>query len=70
MVKALTRAFSRLKALTGTFTFKTLIRHYAKRVLTHGKLMQNWEANAIIIRDRQQCLKCESASDCENTADG
>ena len=33
--KASTRAFSWLKA--SAFTFKTLLRHYAKQVLTHGK---------------------------------
>ena len=32
--KALTRAFSWLKAATTAFTFKTLLRHYAKRALT------------------------------------
>ena len=32
--KALTRAFSSLKAHTSAFTFKTLLRHYAKRALT------------------------------------
>ena len=32
--KAPTRAFSWLKVPTSTFTFKTLLRHYAKRVLT------------------------------------
>ena len=32
--KAPTRAFSWLKAPTSAFTFKTLLRHYAKRVLT------------------------------------
>merc|ERR1712218_618956 len=32
--KAPTRAFSWLKAATTAFTFKTLLRHYAKRVLT------------------------------------
>ena len=31
--KAPTRAFSWLKAPTSTFTFKTLLRHYAKREL-------------------------------------
>ena len=30
--KAPTRAFSYLKAATTAFTFKTLLRHYAKRV--------------------------------------
>ena len=35
--KAPTRAFSWLKAPTSAFTYKTLLRHYAKRVLTHGK---------------------------------
>ena len=34
--KAPTRAFSWLKAATTAFTFKTLLRHYAKRALTHG----------------------------------
>ena len=32
--KAPTRAFSWLKAPTSTFTFKTLLRHYAKQALT------------------------------------
>ena len=32
--KAPTRAFSWLKAATTAFTFKTLLRHYAKRTLT------------------------------------
>ena len=32
--KAPTRAFSWLKAPTSTFTFKTLIRHYAEQALT------------------------------------
>ena len=32
--KAHTRAFSWLKAVTTTFTYKTLLRHYAKRALT------------------------------------
>ena len=32
--KAPTRAFSWLKAATNAFTFKTLLRHYAKRMLT------------------------------------
>ena len=33
MEKAPTRAFSWLKAATAAFTFKTLLRHYAKRAL-------------------------------------
>ena len=32
--KAPTRAFSWLKATTSVFTFKTLLRYYAKRVFT------------------------------------
>ena len=36
--KAPTRAFSRLKAPTSAFTFKTLLRHYAKRALTPRSL--------------------------------
>ena len=40
--KALVGAFSWLKAATTAFTFKTLLRHYAKRALTprslNGKL--------------------------------
>ena len=32
--KAPTRTFSWLKAATTTFTFKTLLRHYAKQALT------------------------------------
>ena len=36
--KAPTRAFSWLKAATAAFTFKTLLRHYAKRALTPRSL--------------------------------
>ena len=36
--KASTRAFSWLKAATTTFTFKTLLRHYAKWALTPRSL--------------------------------
>ena len=36
--KAPTRAFSVLKAATTAFTFKTLLRHYAKRALTPRSL--------------------------------
>ena len=36
--KAPTRAFSWLKALTSAFTFKKLLRHYAKRALTPWSL--------------------------------
>ena len=38
MEKAPTRAFSWLKVDTTAFTFKTLIRHYAKWALTPGSL--------------------------------
>ena len=36
--KAPTRAFSWLKAATTAFTFKTLLRHYAKQALTPQSL--------------------------------
>ena len=36
--KAPTRAFSWLKAATTAFTFKTLLRHHAKRALTPRSL--------------------------------
>ena len=36
--KAPTRAFSWLKAATTAFTFKTILRHYAKRALTPQSL--------------------------------
>ena len=36
--KAPTRAFSCLKVPTGALTFKTLLRHYAKRALTPRSL--------------------------------
>ena len=32
-----TRTFSWLKPSTSDFTFKTLLRHYARQALTHGK---------------------------------
>ena len=38
MEKVPTRAFFWLKAATTTFTFKTLLRHYAKRALTPQSL--------------------------------
>ena len=38
MEKAPSRAFSWLKAATTAFTLKTLLRHYAKRVLTPRSL--------------------------------
>ena len=38
MEKAPTRAFSWLKVPTSAFTFKTLLRHYAKRALTPRSL--------------------------------
>ena len=38
MEKAPTRAFSWLKAATTAFTFKTLLRHYAKQALTPQSL--------------------------------
>ena len=47
MEKAPTRAFSYLKAPTSAFTFKTLLRHYAKWALTP----RNWDADAKVIRD-------------------
>ena len=37
-VKVPSRAFSRLKVPTSAFTFKTLLRHYAKRALTPRSL--------------------------------
>ena len=37
--KAPTRAFSWLKAATTAFTFKTLLRHYAKQALTPRSLI-------------------------------
>ena len=45
-----TRAFSWLKAPTSAFTFKTLLRHYAKQTLTHSKYMWNRDADTKIIR--------------------
>ena len=47
------RTFSRLKSPTSVFTFKTLLRHYAKQVPKHSKLTWNWDADAIIIWDRR-----------------
>ena len=41
--KAPTRAFSWLKAATTAFTFKTLLRHYAKRALTSRVLLHDYE---------------------------
>ena len=51
--EAPSRAFSWLKAATTAFTFKTLLRHYAKQALTprSPNAMWNWVRDAIIIRD-------------------
>ena len=46
-----TRAFSWLKAATTAFTFKTLLRHYAKRALTPRSLNLKLGPRQIIIRD-------------------
>ena len=47
------RAFSWLKVPTSAFIFKTLLRHYAKRALTHGKKIWYWDADAKAIKDGQ-----------------
>ena len=49
--KAPTRAFSWLKAATTAFTFKTLLRHYAKRALTPRSLNVKLGSRAIVMRD-------------------
>ena len=49
--KAPTRAFSWLKAATTAFTFKTLLRYYAKQALTPRSLSVKLVRNAITIRD-------------------
>ena len=36
--KAHSRVFSLLKVVTTVFTFKNLLKHYAKQALTHGKI--------------------------------
>ena len=54
--KAPTRAFSWLKATATAFTFKTLLRHYAKQALTPRSLnvklgpRRNYHKQAIAIR--------------------
>ena len=47
------RTFSCLKAPTSAFTFKTLLRHYAKQTLTPQKVDVKLDADAIIKRDGQ-----------------
>ena len=55
--KAPTRAFSWLKAATTAFTFKTLLRHYAKRSLTPQSLnvklgpRRNYHKGRDLLRD-------------------
>ena len=34
----------------GAFTFKTLLRHYAKQMLTYSKTF-NWDTDGKVIRD-------------------
>ena len=53
--KAPTRAFSWLKVAATAFTFKTLLRHYAKRALTPRSLNVKLgpQRDAIIMRDGQ-----------------
>ena len=50
--KAPTRAFSWLKAATTAFTFKTLLRHYAKRALTPRSLKVKLGPRHIIHKGR------------------
>ena len=45
--KAPTRAFSWLKAATTAFTFKTLLRHYAKWALTPIRHYDNQTARPL-----------------------
>ena len=72
--KAPTRAFSWLKAPSSAFTFKTLLRHYAKQALTPRSLnvklgpRRNYHKGRAAIRHnanqpaRPLWLKCESAT--------
>ena len=69
--KAPTRAFSWLNAATTAFTFKTLLRHYAKRALTPRSLnvklgpQRNYHKGRAAIRhysNQTAYLKCESGS--------
>ena len=52
--KAPTRAFSWLKAATTAFTFKTLLRHYAKWRLTPRRL--NYQKGRAAIKDTMTML--------------
>ena len=53
-------AFSWLKASTSTFTFKTLLRHYAKRTLTPRSLnvklglQRNYQGRAVVAAFNQE----------------
>ena len=49
--KAPTRAFSWLKADTTAFTFKTLLRHYAKRALSVDPTVSQRETRRGLLRD-------------------
>ena len=59
--KALTRAFSWLKAATTAFTFKTLLRHYAKQASTPRSLnvklgpRRNYHKGQAAIRHYAKC---------------
>ena len=64
--KAPTRAFSWLKAPTSVFTFKTLLRHYAKRALTARSLNVKLGPQ----RNYHECLKCESGCSCFQPGEG
>ena len=60
--KAPTRAFSWLKAATSTFTFKNLLRHYAKWALIHsrheiGMPTQRLTLNARLAKCLSRCEK-------------
>ena len=48
------RAFSWLKAPTGTFTLKTLLRHYAKQTLKLGPWRNYHKGRAAIRRYAKQ----------------
>ena len=54
MEKAPTSSFFWLKAPFSAFTFKTLLRHYAKWEASPCKKQRNWDTNTKVIRKRGQ----------------
>ena len=62
--KAHTRVFSLLKVVTIVFTFKNLLKHYAKQALTHGKIAKLRTSQRFVFSCSCHCCRIISKTGC------